>query len=279
MADKNKIVRAVVLALPPLAVLVMVMYARRAPRPNSSDPTIVNPTYSNLVWRVLKDAHYVQTSNLALADLAAIRGFQELDLSDIQRESLLTSLLRLIQAHRTGDSDFLHGVFMPADNVEGISWTQYGQHRVATILESAGIGPQGITNVASWDVIDRAWRTMVAAHKLTNWWESISLELCQFWVYRGTLAQIPEAGSPQYGEFAGTATGPSMLNYENRFEKNGPPSEGVIIAAAKIVLKFHDREKPIIYIFRWSWSSKRQVWLPWDDCIGVVGKRLPDPFF
>jgi hypothetical protein len=255
---------------------------RDASLPSGHDPAIHVPQYSNIVFQLQK-SEFLPIDGLTMEGLKELSGSKLLELTSEQSESLFASLFQLIRAHSTADAGLLYGVMIPAGNEEGLGWNRYGERRLQIILAAGGLKDRETRTLLqqpSWKVIQQAWSMMVAEYGLTNWWDAISPEGVGFWVHSGLAENIPPLTSELYGEMAGTVIGPSFLNYEGAFK--GDESLGLdplTIAAVRLVVRFHNREKPIIYLFRWRWSASGQMWYPFDRCIGVVGARPPDPFF
>jgi hypothetical protein len=277
--NSRTLFRTVVLVGPVILVLALISVRRYGRQSSGGDPTILNPQYSNIVWK-LNQGSYHSLDSLSVADISRIPGFESLELMPRQKALLTTNLFNLISAHKSGEAQFLRQVLLPTGQ-DQFGWSFYATRRLPIILRSGGLAPQDITNAMqnpSWDIIKRAWEIMVAEHKLTNWWYGISWEQCQAWAHHaGAQATPPNFESGLYGEFAGTVTGTSLLSYSPEVPRS--PVDSQTVAAVRIVLKFYGREKPIIYVFRWRWDQEKDAWYPLDQCIGVVGRRAPNPFF
>ena len=248
----------------------------------SADPTKSNPAYANLI-RQWQQESYIKIDGVNEDMLLTnIQNLTNSNLSASQKISLVDQTLNLIKAHHTGNADYLKLVLMPCDESGGQPiLSNYGNHRIPAILTHAASTNESYKDYLKkplWKQIKASWDLTWSNEKLSNWWDCVSFDHSQCWTYKvRTVAELPPVNSTNYGEFAGTVTGPALLTYSDSLAT--PLHSNMDIAAITMVVKYQNQAKPVPLVLRWKWSPECHSWYPFDSCVGVVGSRLPDPFF
>lgn len=290
MKEISKKKEAVILWLLPAVVVLggMVLGKLLGPKPldpTSRDPVLANAFYSTLLkkWQALE-----------FRPIAAIEddtdgrflGPQVARLGEAKSRALVAQVRGLILAHAHRDFGVLQEALWPDEIRRRVGDPQLSVSGMKYLASVATVPMGERTNWLNrpvWKVVADAWSVAVKRAG-TNWWTGIAVERNSFWLHRvRSLTELPSYDRQPYGDTAGLTWGTSIVTSSRLSEAAASRRLDPVIeaVAVRIVVRHGDVPRPTPVIFRWIWreASGAGFWMPMDFCVGVVGRRPPDPFF